>query len=59
MATYKNAGDLVPGDVCTERPYQGLAVMTDTRIVTTTYRYKSPTGEPSHCRGQADQFPEV
>ena len=25
MTTYKNAGDLVPGDVYTERPYQGLA----------------------------------
>jgi hypothetical protein len=23
--TYKNAGDLVPGDVYTERPYQGAA----------------------------------
>jgi hypothetical protein len=23
--TYKNAGDLVPGDVYTERPYQGVA----------------------------------
>jgi hypothetical protein len=23
--TYKNAGELAPGDVYTERPYQGLA----------------------------------